>query len=162
MHASPIFEGVFAADQLPGSPEKIQDRAYIVNTDKINKPGTHWLAIFTKNYKCEVFDSYRLPLNWYKPSDVVEWVSENFETINSNEVTLQEMESQSCGQYALMYLKRKARGKSMHDFTSLFKKGDYVYNDHLVGEMVKPLLGWKVRNLKCCKQDNSGCCRLDI
>ena len=28
----------------------------------------------------------------------------------------------------------------MHDFISLFKKGNYVYNDHLVGEMVKPLL----------------------
>ena len=39
-----------------------------------------------------------------------------------------------------MYLKMKARGKSMHDFISLFKKGNYVYNDHLVGEMVKPLL----------------------
>ena len=77
-------------------------------------------------------------------------------------MTLQEMESQSCGQYALMYLKMKARGKSMHDFISLFKKGNYVYNDHLVGEMVKPLLGWRVRNLKCCKQDNSGCCHLDI
>ena len=73
---APIYEGVFAADQLPGSPEKIQDRAYIVNTDEIDKPGTHWLAIFTKNYKCEVFDSYGLPLNWYKPSDVVEWVFE--------------------------------------------------------------------------------------
>ena len=145
---APIYEGVFAADQLPGSPEKIQDRAYIVNTDEIDKPGTHWLAIFTKNHKCEVFDSYGLPLNWYKPSDVVEWVFENLETINSNAVTLQEIESQSCGQYALMYLKMKARGKSMHDFISLFKKGDFMYNDHLVGEMVKPLLGWRVRNLK--------------
>ena len=77
---APIYEGVFAADQLPGSPEKIQDRAYIVNT---------------KNYKCEVFDSYGLPLNWYKPSDVVECFFENFETINSNAVTLQEIESQS-------------------------------------------------------------------
>ena len=131
---------MFAADQLLGSPEKIPYRAYIVNTNEIDKPGTHRLAIFTKNYKCEVFDSYALPLNWYKASDVVEWVFKNFETFNSNAVTLQDMESQSCGQYALMYLIMKARGKSMHDFISLFKKGNYVYNDHLVGEMVKPLL----------------------
>ena len=47
-----------------------------------------------------------------------------------------------------MYLEMKARGKSMHDFISLFKKGDFMYNDHLVGEMVKLLLGWRVRNLK--------------
>ena len=128
--------------------KKIKTELTSSTPTKIDKPGIHWLAIFTKNYKCEVFDSYGLPLNWYKPSDVVEWVFENFETINSNAVTLQEIESQSCGQYALMYLKMKARGKSMHDFISLFKKGDFMYNDHLVGEMVKPLLGWRVRNLK--------------
>ena len=50
-------------------------------------------------------DSYGLPLRWYKPSDVVEWVFENFEIVRSNATTLQEMNSQSCGQYALMYLK---------------------------------------------------------
>ena len=59
-----------------------------------------------------MFDSYGLPLNWYKPSDMVEWVFENFETVSSNAMTLQEMNSQSCGQYALMYLKAKARGQS--------------------------------------------------
>ena len=104
--------------------------------------------LFVDIFMLAIFHSYGLPLKWYKPSDVVEWVFENFETINSNAVTLQEIESQSCGQYALMYLKMKARGKSMHDFISLFKKSDFMYNDHLVGEMVKLLLGWRVRNLK--------------
>ena len=114
---------MFAADQLPGLPEQRRKRAYIVNTDDISKAGSHWLAIFTKKHACEVFDSQGLPLNWYKPSDVVEWVCQNFENINSNAVTLQEMNAQSCGQYALMYLKAKARGQSMHHFISLFKKG---------------------------------------
>ena len=109
-----------------------------------------------------MFDNYGLPLNWYKPSDVVEWVFENFETVSSNAMTLQEMNSQSCGQYALMYLKAKARGQSMDDFRSLFKKGDFVYNDQLVGEMIKPLLNWRVKNLKCSKQDNNRSCPLDI
>ena len=63
-------------------------------------------------------DSYGLPLNWYKPYGVVEWVFEDFETVSSNAMTLQEMNSQSCGQYALMYLKAKARGQSMNDFRS--------------------------------------------
>ncbi|RMX43409.1 hypothetical protein pdam_00022675, partial [Pocillopora damicornis] len=78
---------------------------------------SHWLGIFTKKDTCEVFDSYGLPLNWYKPSDVVEWVFEKFETVSSNAMTLQEMNSQSCGQYALMYLKAKARGQII-DFQS--------------------------------------------
>ena len=123
---------------------------------------SHWLGIFTKKDTCEVFDSYGLPLNWYKPSDVVEWVFENFETVSSNAMTLQEMNSQSCGQYALMYLKAKVRGQSIDDFRSLFKKGDFVHNDHLVGEVIKPLLNSRVKNLKCCKQDNGRSCPLDI
>lgn len=86
---APIFEGVFAADELPHSPEKSKARAYIVNTDPIKKPGSHWLAIFTKNYKCEVFDSYGLPFTRYIPSEVVPWISEHFENICSNAVTLQ-------------------------------------------------------------------------
>ena len=35
-YLAPIFEGVFAADQLPGLPEKLKRRDYIVNTDPIN------------------------------------------------------------------------------------------------------------------------------
>ena len=63
---------------------------------------------------------------------MVEWVCEHFANIDSYAVTLQEMNSQWCEQYALMYLKAKARGQSMQDFISLFKKGDFVFNDHLV------------------------------
>ena len=37
-------------------------------------------------------------------------------------MTLQEMNAQSCAQYALIYLKMKAWGQSMDDFRSLFKK----------------------------------------
>ena len=161
-YLAPIFAGVFAADELPGLPEQWKKRAYIVNTDPIDKPGSHWLGIFTKKHTCEVMDSYGLPLKWHKPSDVVEWVFENFEIVRSNAMTLQEMNSQSCGQYALMYLKAKARGESMEDFRSVFKKGDFVFNDHLVGEMFKLLLNWRVKNLKCCKQDNNRSCPLDI
>ena len=136
---APIFEGVFAADELPGLPEQWKKRAYIVNTDP-----------------------HGLPLNWYKPSDVVEWVFENFETVSSNAMTLQEMNSQLCGQYALMYSKAKGRGQIVDDFRSLFKKGDFLHNDHLVGEVIKPLLNSRVRNLKCCKQDNGRSYPLDI
>ena len=123
----------------------MEKKTYIVNTDEISQPGSHWLAFFRKKHTCEVFDSYGLPLNWYKPSDVVEWVFEHFETVSSNAMTLYEMNSQSCGQYALMYLKAKARGQSIDDFRSLFKKGYFVHNDHLVGEMIKPLLSSRVR-----------------
>ena len=48
-------------------------------------------------YKCEVFDSYGLPLNWYIPSEAIYWIYEHFETISCNAVSLQEIDGQSCG-----------------------------------------------------------------
>ena len=61
-----VFVGVFAADQLPRKPKKRKPQAYIVNTDPVNKRGTHWFGIYTEKGCCEVMDSYGLPLNWYK------------------------------------------------------------------------------------------------
>ena len=72
------------------------------------------------------------------------------------------MNAQSCGQYALMYLKFKARGKSMSEFVNVFKRKDYVYNDHLMREMIKPLLDRRVKYCKSCKQSNLNTCHLDI
>lgn len=119
MHALHLSLKVFnAADNLPEAPEKSRPRAYIVNTDESSKLRSHWLAISTEDYKCEVFDSYGLPLNWYKPSEVVAWVYEHFGTICSNAVSLQEIDREPCGQ--CIYLKYKARENSMHDFASLF------------------------------------------
>ena len=50
----------------------------------------------------------------------------------------------------------------MGDFVNVFKRDDYVHNDHLVGEMIKPLLDWRVKYCKSCKQSNLNTCVLDI
>ena len=164
---APIFEGVFAADQLPHPPEMRKPRAYIFNADPITKQGSHWFAMYTENNKCEVMDSYGLPLSWYSRSDAIDWIFDHFESINSNAKTLQEMNSQSCGQYALMYLKYRCRGKSMEDFVELFKKNDYVHNDHLVGELIKPYIHFTQKRVKAIfrlpdQQYNCKVCYIDI
>ena len=81
------FHGTHPADQLPHLPLNRVRRAYIVNTDPAGEPGEHWLALWTQGDVCQVFDSYGL-----------------------NQDTLQALESQTCGHYALMYLKSSARG----------------------------------------------------
>ena len=63
-----IFKGVFASDQLPKEKEIQTRSAYIVNVDTHDRQGSHWLRIFKENDQCEVFDSYGLPIHWYKPS----------------------------------------------------------------------------------------------
>ena len=61
------FRGVFPADKLPSVPYwRVLSDAYIVNTDPEGQPGEQWLAIWTRNRVCEVFDSFGSPLSTYK------------------------------------------------------------------------------------------------
>ena len=50
----------------------------------------------------------------------------------------------------------------MSEFVNVFKRKDYVYNNHLVAEMIKPLLDWRVKYCQSCKQSSHNTCHLDI
>ena len=73
--------------------------------------------------------------------------------------SLQSIYSKSCGDYALFYLKDRARGQSMNEFLRRFSKQDYVDNDHKIGQkrLIEKELEWD----KVCKvknhQDTSRC-----
>ena len=58
-----MFQGVYPADQLPRSPPKTVCAVYIVNIDPAGEPRQHWLGLWTEKNKCEIFDSYGLPLH---------------------------------------------------------------------------------------------------
>jgi len=99
-YLEPIFKGVFASDQLP-KVKDIQTRsAYVVNVYTRDKQCSHWLSIFVEKDRCEVFDSYGLPLHWYKPSPFVTWVFKHHQDVGSNVEQLQATDSNTCGQYA--------------------------------------------------------------
>ena len=72
--------------------------------------------------------------------------------------------SKSCGDYALFYLKDRARGQSMSEFLSRFSKHDYVDNDHKIGHMLKKLIEKELEWDKVCKvkhhQDTSLRCEI--
>ena len=83
----------------------IQTRsAYIVNVDTRDKQSSHWLSIFVEKDRCEVFDSYGLPLHWYKLSPLVTWVFKHYQDVSSNVGQLQVTDSNTCGHYALFFL----------------------------------------------------------
>ncbi|CAH3117583.1 unnamed protein product, partial [Porites lobata] len=104
-----VFRGVFPADKLPTVPKtRVLSDNYIVNTDPEDQPAEHWLAILTRNRVCEVFDSYGLPLSTYKNPQLQAWFKQWKEVITSDH-TLQAMDSQTCGHYALLFLEAKAR-----------------------------------------------------
>ena len=107
---------MFPADKLPTIPYwRVFSDAYIVNTDPAGEPDEHWLAIWTRNRVCEVFDSNGLPLPTYKNPQLQAWFKQWKEVITS-EMTLQAMGIQTCGHYTLMFLKAKARSSSFQEF----------------------------------------------
>ena len=137
----PMFFGTVACDELPGCPQKSKPTGYIVNTDPQHLPGKHWIALWTDGEACEVMDSYALPLETYETTQpLIDWLNKHWKYVIPNEQSLQSLYSQSCGDYALMYLRAKAQGRSMNDFLRQFSKHDYVYNDHKVGLMLKKLI----------------------
>ena len=53
------FSGVYACDELISIEINKYPKSFVVNTDPIELPGTHWIAIyFNEQMKGEFFDSY--------------------------------------------------------------------------------------------------------
>lgn len=108
-------------DLTPSYPDKSKPVGYIVNTDPHHMPGNHWIALWTKDNICEVMDSYALPLETYETTQsLVDWLNKHWKYVIYNKQSLQSLYSQSCGDYALMYLRDRARGQSLYDFLRKF------------------------------------------
>ena len=148
-----VFYGTVPCDRLPKTLPQEGPTAYIVNTDPHDEPGRHWIAIWTEGNVSEIMDSYGLSLEVYGTTDpLLEWLSRHFKYQLHNGQSLQSLFSQSCGDYALMYLIDRAEGRSMQQFLNRFKKNDYVNNDRKVGQMMKRLIVDDVMWHKICKK----------
>ena len=51
------FIGVYSRDSLP---DKIKDRAYVINLDEYSNIGTHWIALYVNNKTVTYFDSFEI------------------------------------------------------------------------------------------------------
>ena len=156
-----VFYGTVPCDRLPRTLPHEGPTTCIVNTDPHDEPGKHWIAIWTEGNVSEVMDSYGLPLEVYGTTGpIAEWLHRHFKYQLHNGQSLQSLFSQSCGDYALMYLIDRAEGRSMQQFLNRFKRNDYVNNDHKVGEMLRRLIvdemSWKKICQTPCHQDTSG------
>ena len=135
---SQVFYGTVACDHLPSLVNQEGPTAYIVNTDPHDEPRKHWIALWTQDNVCEILDSYAMPLEVYKTTEpLTEWLNRHYKYQVASRKTLQLVFSQSCGDYVLMFLVLKARGRSMQDFLSLFPGKDYVSNDRKVGRWLR-------------------------
>lgn len=144
----PYFVGTMGCDQLPTTPERVEPRAYIVNTDPSHLPGEHWLGIWTENDTCEIMESYGVPLTYFENIDpLIMWLNQ-WPKLRRNEQMVQSIQSAGCGDYALVYLMCKARGYSLNDFLSPFSKTDFVMNDDIIGEVLETFVKNEIKELE--------------
>lgn len=118
------YGGVLAVDQLPIIVNKPE--IYIVNTDPISKPGTHWVTLFVDTI-CEHFDSAGLPPR----EDFMTFLTLNGPSYIYNSNRVQHFKTNSCGLYCLFYSYFRCRGYSFKKILEMFKD-NLILNEMIV------------------------------
>ena len=121
--------GVFAADELPTYIPI--GKGLIVNCCKRKLPGHYWLALYQSSVdKVEFFDSYGRKPSFYGLQ------IKNAKLIQSNDVQLQNIFSNVCGLYCVLYLFHRVRGNPMSKMVNMFSRHNTVLNDDLVRKKI--------------------------
>ena len=87
-------------DNAPG-------RAYVVNLDNDDQPGSHWVAIWIGCAGAEYFDPIGLPPLF---TDIEQFMDKASGQWTYNDAELQSVDSDVCGHYCLFYLFHRRRG----------------------------------------------------
>jgi len=129
MSKYPEYLGTIARDEIKTILPKIQPQsrvAFIMNLDKHNLPGSHWVSVFADarpdgSQSIEYFDSYgrevppdiqrdlKLVVDMLKPTTYLKF--------KNNKVVHQFDETNTCGFHAMSFLINRMRGKSFADVT---------------------------------------------
>jgi hypothetical protein len=122
------FKGVYPLDKIPN----INKGSIIINTDVSSGPGKHWVAITINSRNSEYFDSFGLP-----PIHVhiIKFLNK-FDGYCYNNITLQNINSTTCGNYCVVYVSLRCRGYKYNQILEIFNKNTLV-NDKIVTEILK-------------------------
>ena len=75
----------------------------------------------------------------FKDPDLHQWWSQ-WKYLTRSDITLQAMDSQTCGHYALFFLKARAQRQTYQDFLGRWSIDNLVLNDHKVAEDLKRVI----------------------
>ena len=118
-YVSPYFAGVFPCDRLQQLDIRTTPFALVANTDPSYRNGEHWVAFHVDDKgRSEYFDSYGFPPLQEEFQDFAlrtlqDVNKDSGEKVTFNNVQLQAIDSDVCGQYCIAYLAKRARGTSM-------------------------------------------------
>lgn len=101
------LNGIFFKNELPQIPHQGN---YIINLSSSNdgSGGTHWCYLFlTKDndYKALYFDPFGMPEPSLVTKFIMKWVNNKHNNIIRNNIDIQNLSSNYCGQYCLLAAK---------------------------------------------------------
>ena len=100
----PNFNGVYARDTL----SKRKDGAYIINLDKYESIGTHWIALFVNAENVKYFDSFGVE---YMSKEIRKFIRNK--NIITNIYRIQACDSVMCGYFCIGFIDVILKGKSL-------------------------------------------------
>lgn len=109
-----------------------------MNVDPHDRPGSHWIALWTnrgnEEDEEECVDSFGLPLPRYGALALERWLKTSWSYVLMNHRSLQTIDSDSCGAYALMFLVHCSLGGKLETFLNIFIHHDFVKNDNRMAQ----------------------------
>ena len=122
-----------------------ENSSYILNLQKSDLPGSHWVSVLVTGKFILYFDSLGLPVtNDY----ILRRLKICKLPIYQSVLSIQGIFSKFCGFYCLAFLIKCHDGqKSFQDFLSLFKEGASVINDHICLDVIIKKIGHVNRTL---------------
>ncbi len=136
----PNYLGTIASDQIDELPEEIELPAgFVMNTDKSDQPGTHWVSVFITPDSLEYYDS-----SGHGPDKhVIEQFKRLVERLQLptlvkmkiNKIAAQRASSNNCGYFAIRFLDSRFNGVPFDEATEFRKRDkDGIINQKAEGE----------------------------
>ena len=107
------FNGVYSGDNLPN---KIRDRAYVINQDEYSDIGTRWVALYVKNNDITYLDRFGVE---HIPKEIIKCISRPSQNknIKTNIFRIQAYDSIMCGYFCIGFIDFMFKGKSLTDYS---------------------------------------------
>ena len=125
----PRFIGVYSRNNLLN---KIKKGAYIINLDKYENTGTHWVSLFVKANKVIYFDSFGIE---HIPKEINKFINNN--NIESDIFRIQAYDSIMCRYFCIEFINYMLKGKTLLDYTNSFLPNDFKKNDRVIKRIFK-------------------------
>lgn len=130
----PGFLGVFARDTLPSGIN--EGESMIINLNKANQGGSHWVAVYCGADYCEYFDSFGI----IAPPEIRKMCYTSGKPAIYSTNSIQNINSILCGYYSIYFILMRNLGVDMYDIIYQFEINNDKKNDKVLMKQLKKKL----------------------